>query len=223
VGTKRAFAGSIGWPGWCRSGRDADAAIEALIAYASRYQEVVHGVRPAFQLPANADLRVVERLTGDATTEFGAPSIAPAADSRPIDAKELDRLRSLLRACWSAFDRAAADARGKELTKGPRGGGRELDAIVSHVVSAEASYARRVGAKRPRVDEDHLADARDDVRASILEALARALTDGLPKAGPRGGKMWTPQYFVRRAAWHVTDHLWEIQDRSSTAGSAGSR
>jgi hypothetical protein len=223
VGTKRVFAGTVGWPGWCRSGRNADAALEALVGYASRYEKVVHDVRPAFHPPGViADLRVVERLTGDATTDFGAPSIAPAVDARPIDAKELDRLQSLMRACWAAFDRAAAAARGKELTKGPRGGGRDLDGIVAHVVNAEASYAGKVGAKRPRIDEDHPIVARDDVREAVLEALSRALTDGLPETGPRGGKMWTPRYFVRRAAWHVTDHLWEIQDRSGAAGSAGS-
>lgn len=222
AGTKRVFAGAIGWSGWCRSGRDADTALEALVAYASRYHEIVQGVRPAFRPPSGtADLRVVERLTGDATTDFGAPSIAPAADALPIDERELDRLLSLLQACWSEFDRATSAARGRELTTGPRGGGRELDGIVSHVVNAEASYAGKLGAKRPKIDEDRAAGARDDVRAVVLESLSRALTDGLPEAGPRGGKMWTPRYFVRRAAWHVTDHLWEIQDRSGTGPSTG--
>jgi len=217
VGAKRVFAGAIGWPGWCRSGRDADAAMTALVEYGSRYQEVVQIVRPPFHPPSvTADLRVVERLKGDATTDFGAPSIAPAVDARSVGADELDRLRSVLGACWAAFDRAAASARGKELTKGSRGGGRELDGIVSHVVNAEASYAGKVGAKRLKIDEDHAAGARDDVRAAVLEALSRTLIDGLPAAGPRGGKMWTLPYFVRRAAWHVTDHLWEIQDRTGT-------
>ena len=31
--------------------------------------------------------------------------------------------------------------------------------------------------------------------------------------GPRGGKRWSPRYFVRREAWHVLDHIWEIEDR----------
>jgi hypothetical protein len=214
--TKRVFAGAIGWLGWCRSGRDSDAALEALLEYAPRYEKVVHGLRPAFRPPsASADLRVVERLTGDATTDFGAPSIAPAADAHPMGKKEFDRSRSLLQACWAAFDRGVTAAHGKELTKGPRGGGRDLNGIVSHVVSAEASYVGKLGARRPRIDEDHAAGSRDDVRAVALETLARALTDGLPEAGPRGGRMWTPRYFVRRAAWHVTDHLWEIQDRTA--------
>ena len=33
------------------------------------------------------------------------------------------------------------------------------------------------------------------------------------RKGPRGGKRWTPRYFVRRLVWHALDHAWEIQDR----------
>jgi hypothetical protein len=25
--------------------------------------------------------------------------------------------------------------------------------------------------------------------------------------------LWSPRYFARRAAWHVLDHAWEIEDR----------
>ena len=28
------------------------------------------------------------------------------------------------------------------------------------------------------------------------------------------GSSWMPAYFLRRAAWHVLDHAWEIQDKS---------
>jgi len=30
---------------------------------------------------------------------------------------------------------------------------------------------------------------------------------------PRGGVRWTARRFVRRVAWHVLDHAWEIEDR----------
>jgi hypothetical protein len=30
VGEKKTFACSVDWPGWCRSGRDEDAALQAL-------------------------------------------------------------------------------------------------------------------------------------------------------------------------------------------------
>ncbi len=87
---------------------------------------------------------------------------------------------------------------------------------MAHVVGAEASYARMIGADTKGLDED--AGARDEERAVVREALERAVTDGIPAEGPRGGKRWSAPYFVRRAAWHVLDHAWEIEDRSSRTG-----
>ena len=206
------FAGAVAWPGWSRSGKTEDLALEVLMAYAPRYAEVVKGSRPAFRLPTK--LRVVERLRGDATTDFGAPSQTPKADRRPVDAKELARLTKVLEAAWAAFDEAAEQARGKKLKTGPRGGGRSLAKIVGHVVAAEGGYVRTIRGKAPEVDERQARAMADVVRGVSLEALKRAVTEGLPEKGPRGGKIWTPRYFVRRAAWHVLDHAWEIQDRS---------
>jgi hypothetical protein len=170
-----------------------------------------------FTPPAKAStLEVVERLKGDATTDFGAPSIAPKADARSIDRRWRARQEKILRASWKAFDRAVKNVAGP-LEKGPRGGGREVDAIVAHVVGAEASYARMIGADAKGFEEAD-ANARDDERAVVLEALEHAVTDGIPAEGPRGGKRWSAPYFVRRAAWHVLDHAWEIEDRSSRTG-----
>lgn len=207
VGSKRAFAGAIEWPGWCRSARDETAAIQALLAYAPRYAEALRGSRLGFRPPA--DMRVVERLRGDATTDFGAPGLAPSADAEPMDDADLRRAQSLLRACWRAFDRAAVAAGGRQLRKGPRGGGRDLGRIVDHVVGADAGYLRMIGAK-PGSDEEAGLEA---IRPAILGALARAVREGVPPS-PRGGKRWTPRYAVRRSAWHVLDHAWEIEDRT---------
>ena len=213
VGVKRVFAGALDWPGWCRSARSEEDALEALIAYGPRYAAVLEESGVRFTPPAKAStLEAVERLKGDATTDFGAPSIAPKADARPIDRRWLARQEKILRACWKTFDREVENVAGP-LEKGPRGGGREVDAIVAHVIGAEASYARMIGAAAKGFEEPQ-ADARDDERAVVLEALERAVTDGIP-AGPRGGKRWSARYFVRRATWHVLDHAWEIEDRSS--------
>jgi hypothetical protein len=215
VGAKRVFAGALDWPGWCRSARSEEDALEALIAYGPRYTGVLKGSRVRFTPPAKAStLDIVERLKGDATTEFGAPSIAPTADARPVDHRWLARQEKILRACWNAFDRAAENVAGP-LAKGPRGGGREVDAIVAHVVGAEASYARLIGALAKEFEDADAGTAREDERAIVLEGLERAVTDGIPAEGPRGGKRWSAPYFVRRAAWHVLDHAWEIEDRSS--------
>jgi hypothetical protein len=216
VGAKRVFAGALDWPGWCRTARSEQDALEVLIAYGPRYAAVLRGSGVRFTAPAKAStLEVVERLKGDATTDFGAPSIAPKADARQVDRRWLTRQEKILRASWKAFDRAAENVAGP-LEKGPRGGGREVDAIVAHVIGAEASYARMIGASAKGFDEPD-ADDRDDERAIVREGLERAVIEGIP-AGPRGGKRWSARYFVRRATWHVLDHSWEIEDRSSGSG-----
>ncbi len=78
IGKKRAFAGALDWPGWCRSGRDADAALQALADYGPRYARALDAAGIEFRAPADASaFAVVERLAGNATTDFGAPDIAP--------------------------------------------------------------------------------------------------------------------------------------------------
>ena len=102
-GAKRVFAGAIEWPGWCRSGRTEEAALEALLAYGPRYAKALGRRRLGFMAPADVvDLRVVERRTGNATTDFGAPAIAPESDDRSVDAKEAKRLSFVAR-----YDRLA--------------------------------------------------------------------------------------------------------------------
>ena len=211
VGGKRVFAGAVDWPGWCRSGRDEDAAIEGLRAYAPRYARVLRGTRLGFEAPAEPfAITVVERLTGNATTDFGAPDVPPSADAQPVVDHDLARLRTLLRASWRAFDRAVDAAEGKELAKGPRGGGRDLDRIVDHVVGSDEGYLALLGARAPKAEEDERVER---VRRAVLDALNVAVREGVPP-GPRGGKRWTPRYFVRRSAWHVLDHAWELEDRT---------
>jgi hypothetical protein len=216
VGAKRTFAGALDWPGWCRSGRDEERALEALLAAAPRYAAAMKSSSPVFAPPTSpGDLKIVERLEGDSGTDFGAPSIAPEADRRPVDTRELVRLQTLLEMSWVALDRAADAAEGVELTTGPRGGGRVLEAIVGHVVGAEASYLGRLATRSPRVDEADPRASLVEVRTTVQEALSRAVMEGLPEAGPRGGTIWSPRYFVRRTVWHALDHAWEIEDRGA--------
>ncbi|MGH2594517.1 MAG: hypothetical protein ACRDH7_00970 [Actinomycetota bacterium] len=90
AGSKRIFAGAIEWPGWCRSGRDEPDALAALMEAGSRYAAAMRGAVKGFSTPHASTLTVIERLIGDSTNDFGAPSIAPVADGRPVDAAELD-------------------------------------------------------------------------------------------------------------------------------------
>jgi hypothetical protein len=211
IGRKRVFAGSVDWPGWTRSGRDENAAIDTLLAYARRYAKVLRGTGLKFDPPSRPSaLTLVERLSGNATTDFGAPDIPPTSDTKPIATKDLERFQTILRASWRVLDRAGDAAEGKELTKGPRGGGRDLDKIIDHVLGSDESYLSRLGAKPPKgAPRDRAAQ----LRATILDTLESVARDGVPE-GPRGGKRWTPRYFVRRSVWHVLDHAWELADRT---------
>ena len=108
-------------------------------------------------------------------------------------------MAGLVEAPWTVFDRVVEEAPA-ELRKGPRGGGRDRDAIVAHVTEAEMGYARQLGIEGPgRID---------DLRAAILEVLRRP-SDG----SPLREKGWRPRYAARRIAWHALDHAWEIEDR----------
>ncbi len=213
AGAKRTFAGALDWPGWCRSGRDEAGALEALAAYAPRYASVLRGARLRVEVPADASAFVVrERLRGNATTDFGAPDIAPAADARPVDAAELRRLQAILRACWRAFDSTVSAAGDRELRKGPRGGGRDAPAIVQHVLGADAAYLSGLGCPIKRGKDSPAAELARTRRA-ILDGLAASTRGELPARRPRGGLSWPARYATRRIAWHVLDHAWEIEDR----------
>lgn len=212
IGKKRTFAGAIDWPGWSRSGRDEGSALQTLFEYGPRYERVLRIAQVEFRAPTNASaFAVVERLDGNATTDFGAPAIAPASDARPVDDAELGRFQRLLAACWQAFDEAVRAAAGKELRKGPRGGGRELGEIVQHVHDAEVAYLRQLGWQLKDGEGPNQEQLR--FRHTVLKALTAAAHGELPMHGPRGGPHWEPRYFVRRTAWHALDHAWEIEDR----------
>jgi hypothetical protein len=213
TGSKRTFAGGLDWPGWNRSGRDVDAALGGLLAYGERYRTAIASARLGFRPPRNpSDLRVVERLSGDATTDFGAPGGAPAFDRAPVDDADLKRSERVLSACWRAFDRVVEATAGTALRKGPRGGGREVEEIVRHVADADRAYLRKLGAPVP-IHEDEV-DSLLSLRDAIIAGLWSVPRDEPDRHGPRGGRLWTPRYAVRRIAWHVLDHAWEIQDRS---------
>jgi hypothetical protein len=214
IGQKRTFACAADWPAWCRNGRNEEAALQTLLDYAPRYAQVVQITSIPIESAANtAAFVVVERLVGNATTDFGVPEQATDDELRPVSQAELERVQQLLRACWQAFDTAVSLATGKELRRGPRGGGRDLGQIVQHVLDADASYIRRLAGK---FKQDETADPTDELarsRQAIADTLAAAVAGELPTTGPRGGRIWPPRYFVRRVAWHVLDHAWEIEDR----------
>ena len=205
TGKRLSFVWALDWPGWCRSGRDADAALEALAAYRPRYARVARRARLSLPAAAVADLEVVETVPGDASTDFGVPHAVAPSDHAPLDPAGTRRILALLDAAWTELEEVAAGAPAS-LRKGPRGGGRDRDAVVAHVAEAERAYGPKIGV-RVTADEwrtGHVGLLRDRVG----EALRHPDRVDSPASG------WPPRYLVRRVVWHALDHAWEIEDRS---------
>jgi hypothetical protein len=196
---RKVFVSAVDWPGWSRSGKTEELAIEAFLAAAARYAVVAQEAGLAFDADG-VEVEPVERQPGDAETTFGVPSAIGEQDRRPVDEAEAARQAAIVEAAWAVFDRVSATAP-EELRKGPRGGGRDRTKIVGHVNDADGGYANAMGIKGV-----------DDVparRAAMLDVLRRR-SDGSPIAG----RKWPPRYAARRIAWHALDHAWEIEDRT---------
>ena len=212
TGTKKVFASAADWPGWSRGGRDEEAALEALAAYEARYRPVVE--RAGVRLPkaAAGRIEVVTRVRGDSTTDFGVPATVTEVDHEPLTAAGSRRLAQLVEAAWAELDEIAAGAPAT-LRKGPRGGGRDRDAMLAHVVGAERAYGRKLGVRHPPFDPADRA-ARDAHRADLLAAIGGAHRASAPETP------WPVRYGARRIAWHALDHAWEMEDRSEPAPEA---
>ena len=214
MGQKKVFAAAVAWPGWCRSGRDEASAMQALLDAGPRYAHLLHETSLAFNVPQSIEaFHITERVPGNDTTDFGAPDKLIASDSEPFGPSEFEHAGTLLKAFWQAFDVVVETAVNQELRKGPRGGGRDLAGIVEHVMGADAGYLRTLGWKFAENKGEDRAEKLARLRQEIVNGLAAAAAGQLPKKGPRGGKRWPPRYFIRRSAWHVIDHIWEIEDR----------
>lgn len=205
LGGKKAIAWSLEWPGWCRIRTSEAAAVQALIETETRYRLIAQRAGLSF---APGDLVVVERLPGDANTVWGVPSVLAPVETRPIDVTIAQRHVALLRAAWDTLEEVVA-ASPAHLRKGPRGGGRDRDEIRRHVIEAERVYARKIGVRHSPFevnDKSALKALREEI-AAVLSKPSRG--DLLVSGG------WNASYAVRRMAWHVVDHLWEIEDRRS--------
>lgn len=204
AGSKKTFASALDWPGWSRSAKTEEAAIESLLAYAPRYAPVAR--LAGLDVPSSFEAEVAERASAGSGTDFGVPTcLTHEADRRPVDHGEAARLAAIVEAAWATFDRVAAGAPA-ELRKGPRGGGRDRDKMVGHVDEADWYYARELGL---RFKAPHDRSEVEAIRTAVLEVLRRP-SDGSPLAG----RSWPQRYAARRIAWHALDHAWEMEDRS---------
>ena len=205
---KRVVACAFDWSGWDRSAKTEEDALRVLDAYRPRYAKVAALAGLADAFAATGELSVVERRPGNGMTDYYGVSGMPAApELEQMTEAECERKIALLRASWTSFDNVASRV-SADLRPGPRGGGRARDEIVRHVNGAEIhEHATKVGVHTPleaRLDPVALAAHREAFCDAIREFNA---------VGPSAGKWWTVQFLIRRCAWHMLDHAWEMEDR----------
>jgi hypothetical protein len=208
---KKAAAFAVDWPGWSRGAKTPELALELLESYRDRYRPiaVAAGMTKKFDA-AGRRLDVVADEVGTGSTDFWGISFAPSGlEDEPMKKAELDRKLSLLQACWDFFDQVAARV-SPEMQKGPRGGGRERDQIIRHVLRVERlDCANRLGLGLP--DDDEPLDVLRDHREPFVAAM-RAYNAG---EGDRMRK-WNLPFVIRHSAFHTMDHAWEMQDKDLT-------
>jgi hypothetical protein len=210
---KRWVAIAADWPGLERNGRDRNEAVAKLLSYVPRYAAVAKRARLGSELAAETNISIIGRHLGTGSTDFWGISFAPSKlDRAPMDQARFERQIKLLRAAWAEFD-AVAGRVSAELRPGPRGGGRDRDRIVRHVLGTEGGdFSKRV--KAPSTVDDMLTPAG---LATHRDRYVQALRDW--RAQGRGLGNWTIPYLLRHTAYHVLDHAWEMEDRDLTGRS----
>ena len=207
-----AVATAFDWPGWDRSGKSEEDALNVLAAYRPRYAKIAKLAGLAGEFRAAGEMAVVERIEGVGMTDFYGLSFKSAGpEHEPMSAAACERKLALLRASWTYFDDVASRV-SAELRKGPRGGGRDRDAIIRHANGAEIyEFAKKVGINtrlEAREHPDELRAHRDAFSAAIRDYNARGAS----------ARTWTVQFVIRHSAYHMLDHAWEMEDRDLSGG-----
>ena len=187
----------LDWPGWSRSGKTEELALEALVAYAAALRPVAEAGRRGVPEPRRAlDIDVVERRRAAAGPSSASRAASREQDRRPRRRGRSDRLAALVEAAWTTFDRIVG-GRARELRKGPRGGGRDTSKMVDHVVGVRrrpmpARWASRSPERRRSTAAVEAArrDARGPPRS--LRTARRSPTASGPPATPPTGSPGTP-------------------------------
>jgi hypothetical protein len=210
---RRVFAQALDWIGWCRAGKDEVTALHQLVIAGPRYAPVAARAGLTFAIPPSFEaFEVVERVPGNATTDFGAPAVLLPSDQKPLTEADIERLTSLLTACWSTFDDVLysipADLRSKKPERG-----RSPDAMRQHVLEADLMHLSGLGPAFRRPDPARVAEQEAEVRKQIIAALQAVPRNADIAPRRKSGFSWTPRFAARRSAWHALDHAWELQGR----------
>jgi hypothetical protein len=207
---KKVAAVAPDWPGLERGAATEDAALEKLLEYMPRYQKVARSAGAGAKFVPVENVNVIERYTGTGSTDFWGISFAFSnIDRRTMTNEELERELGLLQGCWSFFDVVRTRV-SSEMRKGPRGGGRDRDRIVEHVLANEQEWAAKVGVPISDLDIAHDVKELRAHRRAMCAAIRQCHAEG------RAARNWPLRYLIRHAAFHAMDHAWEMEDKDLT-------
>jgi hypothetical protein len=100
-----------------------------------------------------------------------------------------------------------------EMRQGARGGGRDRDQIIKHVIRTESQdFAKGVGL-RIEDGEALIPDGLPQYCEDYIAAM-RAYEAGEVK---RRMRSWTVPFLIRHSAFHTLDHTWGMEDKDLTA------
>ena len=212
---KKVVAVAPDWPGLERGAQSDEAAIERLRSYLPRYVPVAElaGMGAEFA-GVSTTMDVVEEYPGNGSTDFWGISFAfSVIDKQDMSSGELARQLTLMQACWAFFDEVRSRV-SAELQQGPRGGGRQRDQIVRHVVRTEQEdWGKKLGLVVPQLPQGVMPT--DEGLKAQRDAYCAAI-----RAFHGQGKMartWPLRYLIRHTAYHTVDHTWEMEDKDLTA------
>ena len=210
---KRSVAFSLDWPGWSRGAKTADLALETLESYRQRYRPVAELAGMSAEFDRVGPLEIVEDRVGTGSTDFWGISFSPSSTEHgAMSDAELERKITLLQAAWAFFDGVAARV-SPEMRMGPRGGGRDRNRIIRHVIRNESEeFAKQVGLRIP--EEAALTpEGLRQHRETYVTAM-RAYNAGKIE---RKMRSWTLPFLIRHSAFHTLDHAWEMEDKDLSA------
>ncbi len=210
---KKVVAVAPDWPGLERGASTGEAATERLLSYVPRYAAVVKlagmGSTYANTTGANMVADIIEQYPGVGSTDFWGISFAfSSIDRQAMTGKELERELALMEASWAFFD----DVRSRvsaEMQRGPRGGGRDRDRIVRHVLVTELDWSKKLGIRTPL--EVMLTDEGLKAHRAAYNNAIREL-----HSQDKMARTWPLRYLIRHTAYHTLDHAWEMEDKDLT-------
>lgn len=209
----RVFAQALDWIGWCRAGKDEEAALHQLVIAGPRYATVASRAGLPFTIPPSFEaFEVVEREPGNATTDFGAPAVLLAADQRPFTEADIERYTVLLMACWATFDEVYRSIPAEMRSNKPERG-RSPEAMRLHLLETDLMHLSGFGPAFRKPDPARVAEQEAEVREQIIASLRATPRHIEPVPRRKAGFVWTSRFAARRSAWHALDHAWELQGR----------